>query len=348
MKEKIRVLVVDDSKFVTTAVSQKLNSDPEIEVVGVAHDGVEAVEKTKSLKPSVVTMDVVMPEMDGITALARIMAECPTPVVMLSALTSENAETTIRALELGAVDFYLKASVISPAGENADDTLAVKIKAAAGVKADEKNPVVPDIILPERKVASERQTRFNKLLVIASSTGGPKALLQLIPGLPENISAALLIVQHMPPLFTKSLADRLNQSSEIEVAEAEEGSIVSKGIALIAPGGYHMIVDEGNKIVLTQDPTVNGVRPAADITMRSVAQVYKADCLGVVLTGMGSDGTVGAECIKTAGGIVLAQDESTSAIYGMPASVVKAGYADEVLPLHEMASQIIQICGDQE
>jgi len=345
VQRKIRVLVVDDSGYVITAVSNKLNADPEIEVIGSARNGIEAVKKVKSLKPDVITLDVIMPEMDGITALERIMEECPTPVVMLSALTSENAETTIKALEIGAVDFFLKPSAINPVGDN---SLAEKIKVAAKCNLVKNGQLAADITPSKNGINSDNHSAFKKLVIIGASTGGPRSLMQIIPAIPADIPAAVLIVQHLPPTFTKSLAERLNQVSQINVEEAREGSIASKARILVAPGDFHMLIGDGGKIKLNQGPHILGVRPAADITMKSAAAKYGSSVIGVVLTGMGIDGTEGASYIKAAGGEVLVQDEATSAVYGMPMSVVKAGYADKVLPLPKIADAIIEACTDQE
>ncbi len=351
MQKKVRVLVVDDSKYVVVTVTKKLQSDPDIEVIDSASNGVEAVEKVKSLRPDVVTMDVVMPEMDGLQALERIMAECPTPVVMLSALTSENAEPTIKALELGAVDFYLKPSAIRPVGTGfEEDGLINKVKTAAVSnirRRDACQPLQGRASLANRQ-ENEKKTRFDKLVVIGSSTGGPRALMQIIPFLPADIPASILIVQHMPPVFTKSLAERIAQVSTIEVMEAKDGSPLMRGQALIAPGDFHMLVSDKHTVALNQEPPNLGVRPSVDYTMRSAADIFGPSVLGVVLTGMGSDGTQGAASIKARGGKIFAQDESTSAVYGMPQSVVKAGCADKILPIQKMAQKIVDECITQE
>ena len=341
MQKKIRVLVVDDSGYVTTAVTNKLNADPDIEVIGSARNGIEAIEKVKNLKPDVVTLDVIMPEMDGLTALQRIMAECPTPVVMLSALTNDNAETTIKALELGAVDFFLKPSAINPV---ADDTLAGKIKTAAKCNILKNGQHSSGTNTLKKKIVTDKFTPFKKLVVIGASTGGPRSLMQLIPSLPADLPAAVLIVQHMPAVFTRSLAERLDQVSQMYVEEAREGSIASKSKITIAPGDFHMLINDGGKITLNQEPHVLGVRPAVDVTMKSAAAKYGASVIGVVLTGMGIDGTEGAFSIKSSGGRILVQDEATCAVYGMPMSVIKAGYADRILPLHKMAGGIVEAC----
>ncbi len=350
MMNKIRVLVVDDSGFVVASVTKKLATDAAIEVVGSARDGKEAIEKVRTLRPDVITLDVVMPEMDGLAVLQHVMAKQPTPVVMLSALTSEGAETTIKALELGAVDFFLKPSVLKPTGdEESGDTLIEKIKRAAKsnirVFASFKNPALNKPVRPEYTARAYAADKF-PVLVIGSSTGGPRTLMQLIPFLPADFPAAVLIVQHMPPVFTKSLADRLNQASQIDVTEAAAGDAIKPGQALLAPGGYHMTPVKGNRVILNQDPPVNGVRPSIDITMKAAVEIY-GNITGVILTGMGSDGTAGAACIKAAGGKIIAEDESTCAVYGMPQSVAKAGLVDKVLPLPQIAPELIEMHGKQ-
>ncbi len=344
MLNKVKVLVVDDSGYVIAVISKRLAANPDIEIVGSARNGIEAIEKVISLKPDVVTMDVVMPEMDGITALEKIMAECPTPVIMLSALTSENAATTIKALELGAVDFYLKPSSIRPVGGSvAGDVLADKIIAAAKSRVDGKNTIA-ETGKTSIKRKEIQDTSFEKLVVIGASTGGPRALMTVVPALPVDIPAAYLIVQHMPPLFTKTLAERLAQVSQIEVTEARDGDELRQGAALLAPGDFHMVLDGDKKITLNQGPTVLGVRPSLNVTMNSAANAFGSSVLGVILTGMGTDGTEGASRIKRLGGQIIAQDESTSTIYGMPQSAVRAGCVDKIFPLPKIASGIVKAC----
>jgi two-component system chemotaxis response regulator CheB len=290
-------------------------------------------------------MDIVMPEMDGITALEKIMAECPTPVVMLSALTSENASVTIKALELGAVDFFLKPSAIKPAGNGTgDDALITKVKTAASSRFLRKSVPLPSMDSAQKKKSVAVNTSFNNLVVIGSSTGGPNALMQVVPFLPADIPAGILIVQHMPPMFTRTLAERLDDASKISVREAHDGNLISQGAALLAPGDFHMIISKGGRITLNQEPTVHGVRPAVDVTMKSASDVYGVSVIGVILTGMGEDGTEGAVYIKRRGGKILAQDESTSAVYGMPMSVAKKGCVDKILPLHKIAKGIADAC----
>ena len=348
---KIKVLIVDDSVFARTTISRNLGSDPSIEVVGYARDGVEAVEKVKALKPDVVTLDVVMPRMDGLTALGRIMSECPTPVVMLSALTGEQTKATILALEMGAADFLLKPTVLSPAWRDgmAMDLIS-KIKMAATISVSNLGPIARPNNQPTRKNVERgsRSVAGGKVVVIGCSTGGPRALAELIPGIPKDLPAAILVVQHMPPGFTTSLAARLAQLSEVRVKEAEAGDRLNNGQVLLAPGGYHMVVSKRRVIELNQEPPVCGVRPSVDVTMESVAKVCGAGSLGVVLTGMGSDGTHGAESINKAGGKVAVEHESTCVVYGMPRSVVTAGGANSVVPLGVMADEIVRMCTGQE
>jgi two-component system chemotaxis response regulator CheB len=351
---KIRAFVVDDSGFVIASVTKKLSTDPDIEVVGSARDGKEAIEKIRTLKPDVITLDVVMPVMDGLAVLEQLMTWQPTPVVMLSALTSEGAETTIKALELGAVDFFLKPSLLRPTGnDETGETLIEKVKRAAASKLKPYSPAAkPKITISNKDAAAKSPVSSGQkfpVIVIGSSTGGPRALMQIIPNLPKDFPAAILMVQHMPPLFTKSLAERLSGASQIKVMEAVNGSQIEPGQALLAPGSYHMVPVRGNRITLTQDPPVHGVRPAIDVTMKAAVEVYGNSLMGVVLTGMGSDGAIGASQIKAVGGKVIVEDESTCAVYGMPQVIVKAGNADKILPIHEIAAELIQIyCGNAQ
>ena len=349
MKQKTRVLVVDDSAFARFAISNKLQAAPDIKVVDFARDGAEALEKVMARKPDVVTLDVEMPRMDGLTALKRIMTVCPTPVVMISTLTGNGTQATIRALELGAVDFFLKPSLTRPAGaDGTGDDLITKLKIAARVKVSQLGKIAsPKLVRskPERSVES-RLASSREVVVIGSSTGGPRALYQVIPALPADIPAAILVVQHMPPGFTKSMADRLNELSEITVKEAEAGDMLRHGEAFVAPGGYHMMVKKDRFVGLNQAPPVCGVRPSVDVTMESVALVFGASTTGIVLTGMGCDGTNGTSLIKAAGGKVI-EDESSCSVYGMPKSVADAGNADRIVPLPGIASELVRMLNNK-
>jgi two-component system chemotaxis response regulator CheB len=349
--KKVKVLVVDDSAFARLTISKYLSSDPCIEVVGMARDGLDALEKVQLLDPDVVTMDVEMPKLDGIGTLERIMQSHPRPVIMLSSITAEGAEVTIRALELGAIDFFLKPSLINPTGrDEVSNDLIVKIKNAATIDVSKLVWQVKKLLagtsrpVAARPTAQQIDEKARRVVIIGSSTGGPRALYEVVPGIPANIPATVVIVQHMPAKFTKSMADRLNEISQIPVKEAEAGDRLITGHVLIAPGGFHMVITPGGAINLTLDKPVCGLRPAIDVTMESLVSHYGASCLGVVLTGMGSDGTRGCAMIKAAGGNVISEDQSTCVIYGMPRSVAEAGLPDQVLPLGHISNAIVNYC----
>jgi len=351
-EKKIRVLIVDDSAFARLMISKHLALDSNIEVIGTARDGIDALEKIRVLKPDVITLDIEMPKMDGVTALERIMVDYPTPVVMLSALTAEGADVTIKSLEIGAVDFFLKQSIINPTGDDeTNNELINKVKQAAkvdvtGVTTRLRNIMATLQRSSQKKISvrDAKMSKINKVVIIGSSTGGPRALYELVPNLPADLPAAILMVQHMPPKFTKSIAERLDELSQIRVKEAEPGDLVSLGQALIAPGGYHMCVRMNGQIVLNQDKPRCGLRPAVDVTMESAVKVYGSRCIGVILTGMGNDGTQGCAMLKAGGGKVLAEHESTCVVYGMPRSVVEAGLADRVVPIQKMVNEITAFC----
>ncbi|MDD5312312.1 MAG: chemotaxis response regulator protein-glutamate methylesterase [Dehalococcoidia bacterium] len=350
--EKIRVLIVDDSAFARLVIAKNLGSDTDIEILGTAKDGIDAIDKIKALKPDVVTLDVEMPKMDGITTMERIMEECPVPVVMLSALTAEGADVTIKALEVGALDFFLKPSLINPTGsEEMNSELIRKIKTASTVDVSSFHSRVRNILSSIQQRTSKKsstrspgRTKLQNIVIIGSSTGGPRALYEVVPNIPQDIPAAVLIVKHMPPKFTKSIAERLNELSEIPVKEADAGDILVSGQAYIAPGGFHMVVKNNGQIGLNQERPRNGVRPAIDVTMEAAVQVYGSRCIGVILTGMGCDGTQGSAMIKAGGGKIIAEDESTCVIYGMPRSVAEAGLADKILPLPAIVNEIMAMC----
>lgn len=368
MTQRIKTLIVDDSAFARSIIEKKLSVDPDIEVIGVAKDGIDALEKIQALQPDVITLDVSMPRMDGLTALERIMADFPTPVVMLSALTGDQAPATMAALELGAVDFFLKPSVLSPAGlAKQSDDLVDKVKVASQVdmtkmrksavqkpkarvaKESTKPKESKELREPKERSAPVKYRRpktqryQGKVLVIGSSTGGPKALASLIPDLPADLPVPVLLVQHMPPGFTKSFADRLNGSSNLKVKEAEIGDPLEIGTVLLAPGDHHMVVTPNGRIGLNKEDHVWGVRPSVDVTLDSVVKEYGSQTIAVILTGMGSDGSKGTAKIKEKGGMVSVEHESTCAIYGMPRCVVEKGNADSVVPLPEMAGEIIRL-----
>ena len=388
----IRVLIADDSAFMRKVLSDLFKKQADFEVVATAKNGKEAIELTKQLKPNLLTMDVNMPVMDGLNALAVIMDECPTPVVMLSSLTQEGTEATIRALELGAVDFISKAGgSISRIDTIEEDILAKCRNAAlarvhktlrlppkpAAVPPKPAAPTMQRIPLPLQRggrppapppapaaparnpllrrqqqtpaftphaVSASGAPAGQKLVAIGTSTGGPQALQNVITQLPGDLPCGVVVVQHMPPGFTKALADRLNSISAIKVKEAEDGDIIQSGQVYIAPGNYHMrIASEGRKrkIVLGQDPPVGNHRPAVNVMFDSVAPVGR-ELVAVIMTGMGCDGCEGMKKIKANGGYSIAQDEASCVVYGMPKAVVDAGLADEVRPVQNIARAIVE------
>jgi two-component system chemotaxis response regulator CheB len=342
----IRVLVVDDSAFVRQALTRMLASDPGIEVVGTASDGSEGHAKACALKPDVITMDVRMPKMDGIEALRRIMADCPTPVLLLSSHTSEGADVTMLGLEIGAMDFVDKSSVQGQMNllELAEE-LKTKVRALAGVSRARMITLLPRPWPSAKAAARSTATRGRaEVVVIGTSTGGPPALQAIIPRLPENFPSAVLVVQHMPIGFTRSLAQRLDSRSVLNVREAEDGEVVAAGCVLIAPAGRHMKVRRTGgttRVWLDDEPRAALHRPSIDVLMTSVAQVYGAAVLGVILTGMGSDGVEGLRAIRSAGGRAVAESEETCVIYGMPKAAAEAGVVDDVVSLDRMADEIL-------
>jgi two-component system chemotaxis response regulator CheB len=347
MKLPIRVLVVDDSPFIRHILSKYLEAQPGITVVGEATDGLDALAKIPLLKPNVVTLDVEMPRMDGLTALQRIMAECPTPVIMLSALTQRGARTTIQALMWGAVDFVPKPTTATNIRSVVKE-LSDKIKAAAGTRLSHPPTPAPPVPPQKSKLGPSPFRKGDPVIVIGASTGGPRALRQVLSDLPADLPAAVAVVQHMPPAFTRSLAQRLNESSALTVQEAAPGDRLARGLVLMAPGDFHLRFEEYKQVTLDQGPRRNHMRPAADVSMESAATHHGSAVIGVVLTGMGSDGTEGARHIKGAGGRVVAEHESTSVVYGMPRQVVEAGLADIVVPLPKVALTLIELVNHKD
>jgi len=349
MTKRIDVLVVDDSAYMRKVISNLLQSDEDIFVVDTARDGLDAIEKIKQWQPAVVTLDVEMPKLDGLLALERIMRECPTPVIMLSSLTQEGSDTTIRALTIGAVDFIPKPSgTISLDIQKVKEELIAKTKVAARASVSTlRNVSAPAVTTaamptsPSVSLTPSVSPMPGKLVVIGSSTGGPNALLQVIPRLPANLPAAVLVVQHMPPGFTKSLAQRLNDISRLGVCEAKEGDVLQCGRVYVAPGGYHMVLLSKSVISLKQTPPVHSVRPAVDVTLESAVQFFGSEVVGVILTGMGYDGSKGMTLVKKMGGRTIVQDEATCVVYGMPRVVVEMGKADKVLPVHKIAEELV-------
>jgi two-component system chemotaxis response regulator CheB len=337
---KIRVLIVDDSAFVRLALCRMLQGAPDFEIVGQAGDGAEGVAMAAALKPDVVTLDIKMPKMGGLEALERIMAVNPLPVLLLSSQTSEGAEVTLRGLELGALDFVDKSRVQGPMNLlSLTEELRVKVRALAGARK-RRGAGGP----AEGGVVGHLRPGRAEAVVIGASTGGPPALQALIPRLPEDLGAAVLVVQHMPVGFTRSLAERLDRRSAVTVREARDGEAVLAGTVLVAPGGIHMKVRRRGqtvRITLDDEPKDALHRPSVDVLMASVAKAYGKGALGVVLTGMGSDGVAGLRAIREAGGRTIAESEETCVIYGMPKAAVEAGVVDESVPLPRVADEIV-------
>ncbi len=360
---KIRVLVVDDAVVVRKIVTDILSEDPGIEVVGVAANGRIALSKITQLAPDIVTLDVEMPEMDGLETLAALRKTHPKlPVIMFSTLTERGAAATLDALSHGANDYVTKpanAGSVAAGLDRVRSDLLPRIKSLCpGLGAgDPPKPAAREAValsppavarMPARHEA--RPGRPNPpqridALVIGVSTGGPNALAALLAGFPVSFPVPILIVQHMPPMFTRMLAERLSATCSLPVAEARGGEKLSAGHAWIAPGNFHMEVARHGadaRIATHQGPRENSCRPAVDVLFRSAASLYGPHVLGVILTGMGQDGYIGCQAIHGAGGQCLAQDEKSSVVWGMPGIVARAGLADAVLPLEEMAGEIVR------
>jgi len=342
---KIRVLIVDDSALIRGVMTEILSEDPEIEVVGAAPDPYVARDKIKTLNPDVLTLDVEMPKMDGLTFLQKLMAARPMPVVMVSSLTEKGAATTMQALESGAVDFVTKPTVDIQHGlEDLSRQITSKVKAAAQATVKKRTPPAD---CADRIKALAAQSAMIKttdsIIAIGSSTGGTEALRELLEVLPPN-TPPILMTQHMPEHFTKTFADRLNELCPIHVKEAQEGDSVIPGQALLAPGNFHMeLRRSGAKyyVTLNQEPPVNRHRPAVDPMFQSVAKYAGANSVGVILTGMGNDGAAGMLDMKKAGSFNLAQDEASCVVFGMPKEAIKAGGVDKILPLSNIPSAIL-------
>jgi two-component system chemotaxis response regulator CheB len=337
------VLVVDDSAFMRKLVSEMIDGSGEFRVLGTARHGLDALQKVQALHPDIVTLDIEMPELDGLGALERIMREAPRPVVMLTAASGAGDEMALRALERGAVEFVRKPSgPISLDLATIRDELVAALRAAAQVNIAGVHDLAPRAS-HEPAAASAPGGASNVVIAIAASTGGPRALAELVPALPAELDASVLIVQHMPAGFTKTLADRLDALSALAVSEAVHGETIEPRHVYVAPGGQHMrlrSVGRSRVIVLDDSPPVWGVRPSADPLFRSVADVVGSAAIGVVLTGMGRDGAAGLRTIRDAGGAGVAQDRESSIIFGMPQAAAAAGGATMVLPLAEIAPML--------
>ncbi|NLJ99365.1 MAG: chemotaxis response regulator protein-glutamate methylesterase [Tissierellia bacterium] len=349
----IRLLIVDDSPFMRKVLTDICKKDEEIIVVGEAGHGEEALKKIPLLKPDVITLDIEMPIMDGIDTLKNITKNYNIPVVMISSLTTEGANLTLKALEEGAIDFIPKPKdIFKLSDEKIRSDITNKIKAASKykIKLDykKKSIIRPSKIHIPKPNSSTKE--FEYIIAIGTSTGGPRALQSVLPLLSAKINAAIVVVQHMPPKFTKSLSDRLNVLSNINVKEGEEGDVLKRGCCYIAPGDYHMRVETINNkhiIRLNKEKPIKGLRPAADILMESVAKLDNLDKVGIVMTGMGSDGARGITEIKKSNGYIIAQDKESSVVFGMPKLAIETGCVDKIIPLNGIANEIMSIVGVQ-
>lgn len=345
----VHVLIVDDAVVVRRTVSEVLGADPDLSVVGTAANGRIALQKLTQLNPDVVTLDLDMPEMDGIETLRAIRALYPgLPVIMFAAATERGAADALNALAAGASDYVTKPAgggSVEAAQQHVREQLIPKIKALC-----EKRGVAP-AVSPRVTAAAPVRPRPSAgpqtidVIAIGVSTGGPNALAAILPALPAALRVPIVVVQHMPPMFTRLLAERLNAQSAIEVVEARGGEIVTPGTAYVAPGDFHLtVVRDGAKVrtALTQAPPENSCRPSVDVLFRSVAAVFGRRALAVVLTGMGQDGLRGCEELRASGAEILAQDEATSVVWGMAGFVAKAGLADAIVPLPDLAVEVVR------
>ena len=345
--QPVRILIVDDSAVVRKVLGSLLASDPEIVVAGTAGNGHQALARIPDVKPDLVTLDIEMPGMDGLETLLEIRKLYPRlPVIMFSTLTERGATATLDALARGASDYVTKPShgeTRELSQEQVREELIRKIKSLCAVRVPQAQPQPPPGPTPSL-VSARPQARID-VVAIGASTGGPNALTALIPQFPADFPVPIVIVQHMPPLFTRLLAERLNTLARLEVGEGKEGEKLQRGQVWIAPGDQHMtVVRKGTEFVLglNRDPQENSCRPAVDVLFRSVAQTYGANVLAVVLTGMGADGTRGSSDIRKAGGEVIVQDEASSVVWGMPGSVVAASLTDRIYPLDGIGPEVVR------
>lgn len=335
MHKPINVLVVDDSPFRCEALEAMLAGDPGIEVVGKAKDGIEAVEMTRSLRPSVITMDLMMPRMDGPKAIKNIMAKTPTPIIVVSVTIKNQRKFAFKCLELGALDFV----PIRYDTERMAEDLIEKVRMASGVKVIRH--IRTAIRAPVRLVGKKRVA--TRVVAIAVSTGGPHALEGFLPRLPADFPSAIVIVQHIAIGFSKELAEWLNEKSEIRVKEAVQGDRIEPGLVLIAPGGRHLAIDQNGFIRLGKKPHGLANMPSANVMLQSAARVYGRAAIGVILTGMGRDGTQGMAEIREAGGRTIAQDEQSSVVFGMNKAAIESGSIERIVPLKDIPDCIMDM-----
>jgi len=345
---KRRVLVVDDSALMRKLIPQMLHADDSIEVVGTAMDGTFCLKKIEELKPNVVTLDLEMPGMNGIETLKEIMRRQPVPVIVFSSHSTEGASVTLKALGLGAFDFVAKPKDATAHMAETARELIAKVKAAADSKL--KPRLLPGI--PPRPEKREIPVGIpSKVVAIGISTGGPQAMEYLLAQLPADFPGTILVVQHMPEGFTEMFANRLNETSALRVKQAQSGDLLQPGRVLVCPGSRHLKVKRlplGDIAVLTDEPRVNGHRPSADVLLRSVADEYRGQAVGVLMTGMGDDGAEGLGAVKKAGGMTIAQSEESCVVYGMPKAAIERGYAIRVVSLDVMSATLQALCSRNE
>lgn len=334
--QQIKVLIVDDSAFMRQLLKDVLCSSEFIKVVGTARDGASAINKIKEYRPDVVTIDIALPAMDGLYLLKRIAEECPTPVIVISGSNDKNNEKTSKNFSYGASDFVIKDDFKNINIETLKQELTDKIMLVV------KKPFTDNKIEKEKSLLSLIHTKA-EIVIIGTSTGGPKALLEVIPKLPVDIPIPVIVVQHMPLYFTTSLAKRLNKISQLPVKEAEEGDKLKGGMVFIAKGDNHLLIGDDKTIKFNKEPPYWGVRPSMSKTLFSAVNVYGSKILTVVLTGMGKDGSDGVSAIKKLGGKCIVQDEATCTVFGMPKAVIDDGNADKIVPLNNISKEIINM-----
>jgi two-component system, chemotaxis family, protein-glutamate methylesterase/glutaminase len=345
MSAPVRVLVVDDSALMRKLIPQMLASDRSIEVVGTAMDGNFCLKKIEELKPNVVTLDLEMPGMNGIDTLKEIMRRQPVPVIVFSSHSIEGASVTVKALGLGAFDFVTKPKDASAHMMETAKELIAKVKAAAECKL--KPRILPGAPVKPEKVSTS-STAPTKVVAIGVSTGGPQAMEYVLSQLPGDFPGTIVVVQHMPDGFTDMFARRLDEICPLQVKEAQSGDLLQAGRVLICPGSRHIKVKRlplGDVVLLTDEARVNGHRPSADVLLRSVAEEFKTNAVGVIMTGMGDDGAEGLGTVKKEGGMTIAQSEESCVVYGMPKAAIERGYAIRVVGLDVMAATLQAVCG---
>jgi two-component system, chemotaxis family, protein-glutamate methylesterase/glutaminase len=372
--QRVRVLIVDDSAFMRKVLQSIIATDPGLEIIGEARDGREAIAMAESLRPDVISMDIMMPHVDGLQATEAIMSKSPRPIVIVSSEARDGAESTLRALELGAIDFVPKpSSGIDLDMNSIRDEICRKLKLAARVRVvrtaksfaapvqapPENNPYTKSAIAGNGSNGNGNGTSHaakgngtapkaalgsvggrHPLVVIASSTGGPQTLMQLIPAIPRDFMGTILLVQHMPGTFTSQFSKQLGEVSGLHVKEAAHGDELRPGTIYVCPGSHHLRVSGAGRIDLHEGERINGYRPCADLALETAAAFAGPMCVGVILTGMGGDGAKGVQAVKAAGGFVIAQDEATSVIFGMPAEAIKTGAVDQVLGIDSIANAL--------